>query len=48
MPASCGIRAYATATNQGQRLVLSDEYDRNAMGVSGRWISARNPVEVRQ
>jgi hypothetical protein len=48
MPASCGIRAYATADSRGQRLVLSDEYDRDAMSVSGRWISAVNPVEVRQ
>ena len=48
MPPSCGLRAYATADSRGQRLVLSDEVDRDAMSVSGRWLSAADPVAVRR
>lgn len=48
MPTSCGLRAWITADSRGQRLVISDETTRDAMTVSGRWLSAFEPVEVRR
>lgn len=43
-----GIRAFVDGDARGQRLLLSDECDRDAMQLSGRWLATTTPVEVRR
>jgi len=45
---SDGIRAFVERGSRGQRLLLSDEYDRDAMQLSDRWLATTTPVEVRR
>jgi hypothetical protein len=45
---SDGIRARQASDGRGEWFLLTDELSADDAQVSGRWLKARNPVEVRQ